>query len=123
MKRKHMPKKRPGVPSKHPFVGTWTQTENSFHRTTVVFTVAVEAGRFLVTGVDESDGTVFKISNTRWDGKCLRFISLFPPTNHKAKHSFHLIGKGRVNHKVTCPYEEGTYTVDEKWEKRSVNRR
>jgi hypothetical protein len=119
MKRKHTPKKRPDVPSTHPLVGTWAQTENSFHRTTAVFTVGVIDGRFLVTGLDESDGTGFKISNTRWDGKCLRFVSLFPPTNHKAKHAFRLIGRGQVNHNVTYTDEEGAYADNEKWEKRS----
>jgi hypothetical protein len=119
MKRKHSPKKAPHVPSTHPFIGTWVQTENPFHRTTVVFTVTVKAGHFLVRGVEEEDHTTFKISRVKWDGECLRFVSLFPPTNHKAEHVFRLIGRGRINHNVTYTDEEGTYTDDERWEKRS----
>src|SRR6266481_547387 len=118
MKTKHIPRKTPGVRSTHPLVGTWAQENNSVDRTSAVFTITVKERRFLISGVDESDGTAFKISNIRWDGACLRFVSLFPPTNHKAKHSFRLVGKGRVSHRVSYSDEESTFTDDERWNKR-----
>ena len=120
MKRKIVPKKTPGVRSAHPFVGTWAQDEDCSDRTSVTFTVAVKDGRFLISGVDESDGTIFKISDIRWDGVNLRFVSFFPTTNHKAKHAFRLIAKGQVNHQVSYTDEDGTFTDDERWKKRSA---
>jgi hypothetical protein len=118
MKRKSVLKKASGVRLTHPLVGTWAQEENSVDRTSAVFTVAVKDGRFLISGVDESDRTAFKISNITWDGACLRFVSLFPPTNHRAKHVFRLLGKDRVSHKVSYSDEGGTFNDDERWKKR-----
>jgi hypothetical protein len=119
MKRKHTAKKQPDTRSTHAFVGTWVQEADSIDRTAAVFTIAVKEGRFLISGVDESDGTVFKLTNIRWDGETLRFVTFFPPTNHKAKHALRLIGRGRVSHKVTYSDETGTYASDERWRKRA----
>jgi hypothetical protein len=120
MKRKPVLKKASGVRSTHPLVGTWAQEENSVDRTSAVFIVAVKDWRFLISGVDEADHTAFKISDIRWDGVYLRFISFFPPTNHKAKHVFRLVGKGQVDHRVSYTDEGRTFTDDERWKKRSA---
>jgi len=118
MRNGHKSKRSSIVPSTHPMVGTWIQEENPFHRTSAVFKVAVKDGNFLVTGVDESDGTVFEISGIIWDGKALRFLSIFPPTKHKAQHAFRLVGKDRIKHRVSHTYEGETCSDDEKWIKR-----
>lgn len=87
------------------------------HTTTVVYIMAVKERRFLVSGLDESDGIALRISNTRWDGDHLYFVSLFPPTNHKAHHVFRLIGKARASHEVNFSDEEVNFTDNEVWKR------
>jgi hypothetical protein len=55
-----------------------------------------------------------EISNVRWDGECLRFVSLFAPTNHKAKHALRLIGNDKISHRVIHYSEERPCTDDER---------
>ena len=99
----------------HPLVGTWQEVENQVSETSVVYEIAVVDGRFVVTGIDESDGTKFKISHIRWDGAALHFTSLFPPTGHRAKHVLRLRRLGLIDHDVT-------YTDHELWRKRAQKR-
>ena len=115
-------KKRVGLSHNHPLVGTWAQVENPFHTSSAVFTIAVNKGRFLVSGMDESDGVEFVISSTKWDGKQLHFVSLFPPTNHKARHIFQILRNGQANHRVSYTDEEGRFTGDELWAKKKLRR-
>ena len=105
------------INSSHPLVGVWVE-EDPIQTTAVVYTIKARAGRFGVSGVDESDGVALRISNTTWDGERLRFVTIFPPTKHKADHEFWLTRKGRARHKVK--YEGGSHTVNETWTKRSV---
>src|SRR5437667_4034418 len=111
-------KKRVGVRPSHALVGTWKEEGDPSETTQAVFTVAVEGGRFHVSGVDESDGVVFRITDTRWDGERLRFTSMFPTTNHRAKHVFQVIAKGRISHQVSYSDEDGDYVGTEVWKKR-----
>ena len=106
------------VTSNHLLVGTWVEEENPVDTTTVVYTITVRAGRFRVSGVDESDGVALHISDTTWDGEKLCFMSLFPSTNHKASHEFWLTRKVRVSHTVRYSDEDGSHTVNEVWKKR-----
>ena len=82
-----------GVSARHPLVGTWAEEENAFHSTTVVYTIRTNKGHFAVSGVDLNDGIALTISDTKWDGEKLHFVSLFPPTRHQANHEFMLTGK------------------------------
>jgi hypothetical protein len=109
-------KRRAKVNSSHPLVGTWVEKENPF---TVVYTITARAGRFRVSGVDESGGIALRISNTIWDGEILRFVSLFPPTKHQAYHEFWLTRKGRGKHKVSYSDEDGNHMINETWKKRA----
>ena len=95
----------------HPLVGTWQEVENPVSESSVVYKIGVENGVFTVSGIDESDGTKFKISGVRWDGTTLQFTSLFPPTGHRAKHVLRTFKPGLVNHEVTS-------TDHEVWRKR-----
>ena len=107
------PKKKMQVVARynHPLVGTWQEVENSVSETSVVYKIAVVSGHFVVSGIDESDGTKFMISGVRWDGAALRFTSLFPPTGHRAKHVLRARGPGLMDHEVTS-------TDYEVWRKR-----
>lgn len=105
------------VSSSHPLVGAWVEVENPFDTTSVVYTISAKAGRFSVGGVDP-DGVALVVSNTSWDGKRLRFVTVFPPTKHKASHEFWLTGRMRAGHKVTYSDSEGTRVVSERWRKR-----
>jgi len=113
---------RSGAQAVHPLVGIWEQETNPFHTTTVVYNIEVKNGRFLVSGVDEEEGTALRVSNVRWDGKQLCFTTIFPPTRHKARHVFCLLGK-KAKHQVTYSDEEGIYVGDEVWKRRSSTRR
>jgi len=100
----------------HPLVGKWQEVENSVSETSVVYKITVADGHFVVSGIDEGDGTRFKISRVRWDGATLQFTSLFPPTGHRAKHVLRALKSGLVNHWVTS-------TALELWRKRPRMRR
>jgi hypothetical protein len=122
VKNKHILKKNASenmarVRSNHPLVGTWEQERNPYDTTTVRFTIAVEEGCFVVSGLDEADGEALKITSTRWDGEDLRFISLCPSTNHKAKHVLRILERGRMSHEVSYDGEEGRYSDRELWRK------
>src|SRR5271169_238102 len=71
----------------HPLIGTWQEVENSVDVSSVIYKIAVVDGRFVVTGIDEHNGTKLKISEVRWDGNELQFTSLYPPTGYRAEHS------------------------------------
>jgi hypothetical protein len=101
----------------HPLVGTWKEIENPVHTSTVMFKIEVTNGRFYVRGVDEDNGVVLRISKTTWDGERLRFVSLYPPTKHKATNEFLLTGKGRARHTISYSDEDGDCTVNEEWSK------
>jgi hypothetical protein len=81
--------------SSHPLVGTWEQVDNLFHKTSVVYTISIVDGDFVV-----SDGKLLKVSKIKWDGKTLHFITFFPPTRHSARHVMALVARGRANHQV-----------------------
>ena len=94
------------------------ENENPILTSTVTYTITVKQGRFCVSGVDESDGTVLAISNVSWDSTALRFVSLFPPTNHQAHHVLRLIRAERVQHEVSYSDEDGEHVSHELWRKR-----
>ena len=100
----------------HPLVGTWKEVENPISETSVIYKVAVVNGHFVVSGIDEGDGTKFKISDTRWDGVSLYFTSMYPPTGHRVQHELRAFKRGLVKHYVTS-------TDLEFWRKRSQKSR
>jgi hypothetical protein len=97
------------------FVGTWKEEENPIYTTTVRVTIATIDGVFSVSGVDESDGTVLKISHVGWDGEKLYFESLYPPTKHEASHEFVVVEEGRAKHTTHYSDKYGKHVVDEVW--------
>jgi hypothetical protein len=96
----------------HSFVGTWQEVENPISETSVIYKIAVVEGHFVVSGIDEDDGTELKISGTRWDGASLHFTSIYPRTGHRVQHELRALKPGLVNH-------YGTSTDLEVWRKRS----
>jgi len=106
--------------SNHPLVGTWEEQPNSAGTTTtVVYTVFVKQGEFGVSARDGEDGTVLRVSQTKWDGEALHFTSLYPPTNHKAKHALRALSKGKMSHEISCKYADGEFFSGwEVWTKR-----
>jgi hypothetical protein len=104
----------------HASIGTWEEEQNPIDATTVVYRIAVRGGAFVVSGVDESDRTALEISEITWNGKQLRFVSLYRPTKHKASHVFRLTAKDRASLTVTYSDEEGRWTSKERWRKRSL---
>lgn len=99
-------------------VGTWEEAQNAVDATPVVYTIALKRSSIVISGLDESDGTKLRISGVSWDGRQLRFKSLYPPTNHKASHVFRLTAKDRAIHTTTYTDDEGTWGAKEQWRKR-----
>jgi hypothetical protein len=110
---------RAKVNPSHGLIGVWEQEPNAFGTTTVVYRIAVKGRAIVISGVDESDKTALRISDIRWNGKQLRFVSLYPPTKHKALHLFRLTARGRAEHTTTYTDDEGTWTCKERWNKRN----
>jgi hypothetical protein len=102
----------------HSLAGTWEEAQNAVDATPVVYTIALKGSSIVVSGVDESDGTELRISGVSWDGRQLRFKSLYPPTNHRASHVFRLTAKNRAIHTTTYTDDEGTWGGREQWRKR-----
>ena len=102
----------------HSLVGTWEEAQNAVDATPVVYTIALKRSSIVVSGLDESDGTKLRISGVSWDGRQLRFKSLYPPTNHKASHVFRLTAKDRAIHTTTYTDDERTWGGKEQWRKR-----
>jgi hypothetical protein len=109
---------RTSVQSARSLVGVWEQEANPFDTTTVVYTIALKTEILSVSGVDEANGTVLKISRVKWDGEHLCFSTFYPPTSHKARHVLRLLGKKKARHRVTYSDEEGNYVGEEVWKRR-----
>ena len=84
-------------------------------RNPVVYRIAVVDGHFVVSGIDEGDGTKLTISNIQWDGAALCFTSVYPRTGRRVKHVFRVFKRGLVKHDVTS-------TDHEIWRKRPKKR-
>ncbi len=95
----------------HPLIGTWREVENPVDVTSVVYEVTVKDGRFVVTGLDEENGTQLRILQVRWDGEFLKFNSVYPTTDYQTKHAMTIVKRGLVKHFVT-------FTELEFWRKR-----
>ena len=118
MKRRNKNSLRQVRSAPHSFVGTWEEAQNTLDATPVVYTIALKGSSFVISGVDESDDSTLRISGVSWDGRQLRFNSLYPPTNHRASHVFRLTTKNRATHTTTYTDDEGTWGGREKWRKR-----
>jgi hypothetical protein len=95
-------------------VGAWEQQPNRKGKTSVVFTISFERDRFLVAGEDEEDGTPLKVSRIRWDGESLYFVTVFPPTRHKAENKLRALSEGKISWLVSGTYADGeVFSVEE----------
>jgi len=107
------------VDGAHPLIGTWVESKDPIYTTPVVYRISARAGQFCVAGLDESDGVSLRVSDVSWDGKKLRFTTVFPPTSHKATHEFWMTGKGLARHQTRYSDEDGAHNVLEFWKKRT----
>jgi|SRR5579872_2634313 len=96
----------------HPLVGVWEEDEDPDWASSVVYTIRVRRGRFVVDAVDTSDGEKLKISSVVWNGRKLTFDTLCPSTKHKVKHVFWMKRTGLADHQLE-------YAELETWKKRS----
>ena len=75
------------------------------------YSVTVAGGKFSVTGIDQSDGEEFVISNIQWDGEWLSFSSLMESTQRR--------GVSRIRYVDTNEVEfVFTFTETETWRKK-----
>lgn len=115
-------KKVETVSSKHPMVGRWEQGPSSHKRTTIVYSISVKQGKFVVTGKDSADGTAMKISRVKWDGYSLGFMSFYPRNQHTATVEFEVRPKHKLRCKVSGIYYGGEpFSVVQVWTKKRSN--
>lgn len=113
-KRRTSSKSRPEA-----LVGTWEQAANHGATTSVVYSIRVEGGAFVVDGVDEDTGQTLKVSRIKWNRESLHFITVFPSSGHKCKHVVRVLRAGKMSHHVSGVYFDGeVFSDDEVWRKR-----
>jgi hypothetical protein len=98
-------------------IGKWAEAENDFYVTPVVYTITMKDGDLHVAGMDVSDGTRLRVSNTTWNRATLSFRTFYPPTGHRAEHEFEVVGKRRARHVVRYSDDTGNYRAEENWER------
>ena len=91
---------------RHPLVGTWFHPSGD---SSAEFTITLEDGRFMVSGIDTGDNELFEITGVSWNGEELSFIAAMPSTSWRTRHVFRLLDDVQVEHECT------TYEV---WQKR-----
>ena len=84
--------------ARHPLVGTWFHPNGD---SSAEFTIALEDGRFMVSGVDARDNERFEITGVSWNGEELCFTSVMPSTNWRTRHVFRLLDDYLVEHECT----------------------
>lgn len=65
------------------------------------YSIALRAGRPVVSAVDLNDGEKLKITKVTWDGKWLRFSSLMPSTGRVGVNEFRLNKNGTLESRFT----------------------
>ena len=78
------------------FVGTWCEKGSC-----VEYSVSIQDGVVVVTGLDTSDGEVLRIQDISFDGSALRFTSVCPSTVFVLTHVFRSLSDGEVEHEFT----------------------
>jgi len=78
------------------FVGTWVEDDQC-----VEYSVAVQDGSVVVTGLDNSDGEELRIEDISFDGSELCFTSICPSTDFMLTHVFRSAGGDEVEHEFT----------------------
>jgi hypothetical protein len=78
------------------FVGTWCEDDQC-----VEYSVSVQDGAVVVTGLDTSDGEVLRIEDISFDGSELRFTSVCPSTVFVLTHVFRSLSDDEVEHEFT----------------------
>src|SRR5580704_12030811 len=100
-------------------VGTWEQATNRGATTSVVYSIRVEGGAFVVDGVDEDAGETLKVSRIKWNRESLHFTTLLQSNGHKCKHVVRVLRAGKMRHHVSGVYLDGeVFSDDEIWRKR-----
>ena len=107
MLKKGTIKKVARVSANNPMVGTWEQERSSRKRTTVVYTISIKQGKFVVSANDDAWGVRFKISRVKWDGSSLSFTSFYPRSQHTANVVFRVRSKRKLNCNVSGTYFDG----------------
>lgn len=70
------------------FVGTWVAAEPFSEDFMVEYSIARLHGQYEVTARDYQDGEQMEISDVKFDGNTLEFVSLMPSTGRKGINRF-----------------------------------
>jgi len=89
-------------------IGTWVSEDED---TTSNFTIAIHQNKYNVSGIDLSDGEIYKIEHIEWNGASLSFTTLMPSTGYSVKYDITPHSENEA---------ESALTVQEKWKKTSA---
>lgn len=76
-------------------VGAWESPDED---ESLVITVRAVEAAFKVGAVDRDDGETLLVSDIRWDGHSLRFMSLMPSINRHRQHELRALSESEVEH-------------------------
>jgi hypothetical protein len=97
----------------NPLCGTWSApASEDKNDVRTQYTVSVVDEQFHVVGVDPIDGEEFLIFDVGYDGESLRFTSLMPSTQSRARVWMRIINRDRIE----CRW---TITETEIWHRQS----
>jgi hypothetical protein len=95
------------------FVGTWVSslpfdTDDYL----VEYSISFKGDRFIIKAKDLQDGEKLKVSDVKFDGECLEFVSYVPSTQRKGINRFRLKGKNRIESEFTFTVVEELKRAD-----------
>jgi len=96
------------ISEEHPLAGTWITDEED---SDAAFVFTIENGEIKVSGFCQSDGEMFEIKDTKWDGETLTFTARMPSTDYTSINSFQMRPDGKA---------DLTLTIFEVWKKKDV---
>ena len=84
------------------FIGKWVHVAPWDSEDFMVeYEISGTDGKPVIKAKDINDGEKLKISNAKWDGKVLEFVSLMPSTGRKGFNRFKLDSKGQMKSEFT----------------------
>ena len=108
-----MGKKNETTTSKERFVGTWVSSlPFDSDDYLIEYSISLMGEKFAIKARDLQDGEKVNISDVKFNGKCLEFVSYVPSTKRKGINVFRLKNKNRIEAQFTFTVIEVLERVD-----------
>jgi hypothetical protein len=99
--------------AKERFVGTWVSSLPFDSEDYLVeYSISLRGEQFLIKAKDLQDGEKVRISDIRFDGRNLEFVSYVPSTKRKGINRFRLKDKNRIESHFTFTVVEELKRTD-----------